>query len=268
MEKSSFENKSIENFEKGQDVEVHVLFTRHAEKDSHGGDITVEGQKDAQQFGKLLKRLESMKYYDVQPATHSGHKRTAGTAFLINNSDLPLENFSRIEINSKRGTGKTLDSSVDRYSEKADQKYSELAAGNYASEVEAVEYFAKLNEERYDEGTPSSAEMSKLVAKDLLDIIDSTKELPAHSKTFFTNIIHSGIFEHFIIDILNKRGEENPIESTGGPLGFLGEDDFRVYIKRELPDKVSINFRFRDRNKNGTMRYYSLSEEDLRAISL
>lgn len=266
MEKLSFENK--EGNEKGYDIEVHVLFSRHAEKDSHGGDITLEGQKDSQQFGKILKRLESMKKYDIVPSTHSGHKRTAGTAFLINNPDLPLENFSTTDIDLKRGTGKTLDSSMDRYSEEADKKYSELAAGNYASEGEAVEHFAKLNDERYDDNTPSSVEMSKLVAKDLLDVVESTKELPAHSKKFFTNIVHSGIFEHFIIDILNKRGEEKPIESIGGSLGFLGEDDFRVYIKRETPDKVSINFRFRDQNKNGTMRYYSLSEEDLRVMAL
>ena len=49
MEKLSLENK--EKNEKGYDIEVHVLFSRHAEKDSHGGDITLQGQKDAQQIG-------------------------------------------------------------------------------------------------------------------------------------------------------------------------------------------------------------------------
>ena len=88
----------IERNEKGYDIEVHVLFTRHAEKDSHAGDITEQGQKDAQQFGRTLERLGSMKNYVVEPSTHSGHTRTAGTAFLINNPDFPTENFTSLDI--------------------------------------------------------------------------------------------------------------------------------------------------------------------------
>ena len=83
-----------EKLKDGHNVEVHVLFSRHAEKDSHSGSITLQGQKDSQTLGKKLQRLSSIKGYGVEPATHSWHKRTARTARLTNN---PNENLQNLE---------------------------------------------------------------------------------------------------------------------------------------------------------------------------
>jgi len=87
-----------EKLKDGHNVEVHVLFSRHAEKDSHSGSITLQGM--------------------------------------------------------------------------------------------TTEYFAKLNEKRYDENTPSSVEMSQAIASDILHIVESTKTMPSDSKKFLPNIVH------------------------------------------------------------------------------
>lgn len=250
----------IEQKEKGSDVNVLVLFTRHAEKDSHGGDITKKGQIDSQEKGRAFGRLESIKKYQTEGLTHSGHKRTAGTAFLIKNPEYDLNNFESLSLDEKMKAGEILDSSIDRYSDEADKKYAELANGNYSTETEAVEYFINLKDKRYDEETLSSIEMSSLVTKDLLNIIEKTKTMPSHSKKIITNVVHSGIFEHFLIDLLKKRNEEKPLESIGGPLNFLGKDDFRIYIERKDLENVTIKFRFRDK------KYYSISEHELREM--
>ena len=254
-----------EKLKEGCNIEVTVLFSRHAEKDSHGGNITKVGEEASQSFGKKLKRLSSMKGYDIEPSTHSGHDRTEQTAHLIDN---PNENLENIESPSdKKSTEHLLNSSIGRFSKEADEKYAELASGNYSDEGNAVEYFAKLEDKRYDKNTPSSVEMSQAIATDILHIVESTKTMPSDSKKFLPNVVHSGIFEHFLIDLLKKRNEEKPIESIGGSLNFLGLDDFRLYIKRENSDAVRIQFRFRERNENGTMRYYEITEEELRNLA-
>ena len=265
MEKIPEINK--EKLKEGCNVEVHVLFSRHAEKDSHDGSITMKGQKDSQTFGKKLQRLSSIKGYVIEPTTHSGHERTSRTAHLIDNPNENLENLESPREANREATENVLNSSVDRYSKEADGKYAELADGNYSSEGDAVEYFAKLNNERYDENTPSSVEMSQAIANDILRIVESTKTMPSDSKKFLPNIVHSGVFEHFLIDLLKKRNEEKPIESIGGSLNFLGFDDFRLYIKRENPDNAIIQFRFRERNENGSMHYYEITEEELKNLA-
>jgi len=263
MEKLPEINK--EKLKEGCNIEVHVLFSRHAEKDSHGGNITKVGEEASQAFGKKLQRLSSMKGYNVEPTTHSGHDRTERTAHLIDN---PNENLENIESPSgKKATEHILNSSIDRYSKEADEKYAELAAGNYSLEGDAVEYFAKLNNKRYEENTPSSVEMSQAIANDILRIVESTKTMPSDSKKFLPNIVHSGVFEHFLLDLLKKRNEEKPVDSIGGPLNFLGFDDFRLYIKRKNPDDVRIQFRFRERNENGTIRYYEITEGELKNLA-
>ena len=261
MERIPETNK--EKLKEGCNVEVHVLFSRHAEKDYHDGSITMKGQKDSQTFGKKLQRLSSMKGYVVEPTTHSGHERTSRTAHLIDN---PNENLESSREGNKEVTENVLNSSVDKYSKEADEKYAELADRNYSSEGDAVEYFAKLNNKRYDENTPSSVEMSQAIASDILRIVESTKAMPSDSKKFLPNIVHSGVFEHFLIDLLKKRNEEKPIESIGGSLNFLGFDDFRLHIKRENPDDVRIQFRFRERNENGTIHYYEITEAELKNL--
>ncbi|MEI6650385.1 MAG: hypothetical protein WCL23_03025 [Candidatus Moraniibacteriota bacterium] len=264
---SSLRIDTNQNRNEGYDVEVHILFGRHAEKGSHSGGLTEKGQGDAKVFGLKLKRLESIKKFNIAPATHSGHKRTARSAFLIDNPTTDLDKLGEFDKHSEEATKNILNSSVDRYSEEADKKYAELSEGNFSSESGGVEYFAQLGERRFDEDTPSSIEMSRMVSQDILDMIDATKKVPSGSKQFFPNIVHSGIFEHFLIDLLKKRGEERLLESIGGPLGFFGFDDFRMYVKRDTPSEAKIQFRFRNREEGGQMKYYDVSEGELRGLA-
>jgi len=251
----------------GYDVEAHIFFSRHAEKGSHSGGLTEKGQRDAKAFGQKLKRLESIKKFNIVPATHSGHIRTARSAFLIDYPGTDLDELGGFDKNSDEAKKNILHSSVDRYSQEADRKYAELSEGNFASESGGVEYFAKLGAQRFDDDTPSSVEMSRMIAQDILDMIDETKKAPSGSKQFLSNIVHSGIFEHFLIDLLKKRGEEKLLESIGGPLGFLGFDDFRMYVRRDTPSEAKIRFRFRNREDGGQMKYFDVSEDELRVLA-
>jgi len=260
-------NNYIEGKKEGYDVEAHILFSRHAEKGSHSGGITEKGQQDAKEFGEKLKRLAAIKGYNIAEATHSAHKRTARTAFLINNPEIDPKTLPEFNKESEEGTKNVLPSSVDRYSEDADKKYAELSAGNFQNEGGGVEYFMKLGDQRYDEETPSSVEMSKMIAEDLVAMIDSTKKMPSGSKNFIPNIVHSGVFEHFLADLLHKRGEEKILDSMGGPLNFLGFDDFRMYIHRESPTSAKIQFRFRSRDEEGKIIYYDVTEDELKKIA-
>ena len=61
------------------------------------------------------------------------------------------------------------------------------SSGNYSDEGNAVEYFAKLEDKRYDKNTPSSVEMSQAIATDILHIVESTKTMPSDSKKFLPN---------------------------------------------------------------------------------
>jgi len=218
-------------------------------------------------LGKTLKRLSTMKNYEVLPATHSGHKRTARTAFLINNPNTNIKDLEPFDKHSVEATKNILSSSVDKYSEKADKKYAELAQGNFSNEGTAVEYFMKLGDQKYDDKTPSSVEMSQHIAKDIYDIVESTKNMASGTRQFMPNIVHSGVFEHFLIDILEKRHEEKILESIGGPLNFLGFDDFRLYIKRKNENEAIIQFRFRARDKKGVMQYYEITENVLKNLA-
>jgi len=257
----------IEKKKFGENVEVHILFSRHAEKGSHSGGITEKGMADAQELGKKLERLSTMKSFDIEDATHSDHKRTNRTAYLVNNPDLDISSIGEYGTVETELDRNILNSSVDRYSEKADEKYAELANGDFANEGAAVEYFMQLKDKRYDPETPSSVEMSQDVATDILSILESTKDMESGSKKFIPNIVHSGIFEHFLVDLLKKRGEEKMLESIGGSLNFLGFDDFRMYVKRKNDSESSIQFRFREREENGAMKYVDISEEELIELS-
>ncbi len=223
----------------GCDINVTVYLMRHPHKESYTGDISPQGVKDAEELKRLFNRAQKIFNTDSRELRHSGQKRARRAAMILSPED-DGQNKLRGKLNVQEDVREGL---WFTGSDEFEKKYKELTKVNQGNEAAAVQMTINTGDQRYDPETLSSAEISRNVAKELLEIVEETKNYEFGTKKPILLISHSGVIENFLVDLLGKREEKSSLSAIGGPLDFL--EDLRLYIHRKTPTEASLKYRFR-----------------------
>lgn len=238
----------------GENVEMNVYLLRHAEKQSgkNLGDtvgpeaaLSEKGVKDADEFGKELKKKHPE--FKVIKIYHSGVDRAKTTGDLIAGED---STYSPRKIDSLVLKGKITQDAFNKVVEGA-----KAEGGNEATMIQKL---LDANEVPLDEKSMTSGEIGKIVASNILRMIEMSKKLFSDSKVNIVFVSHAGVIEHFLVDLLKKERPDFVKGYLTGGLEYLEGPEF--CIKRDDKEKVSIQVRFRD-------EVFSVSEDELKSLS-
>lgn len=238
--------EKIEQFEsrekRGENIEMTIDLIRHAEKGSLEGDLTEKGREEAKEYGKKLKtkfpESAGIKVY------HSGVGRAEETGKLIKGES----NF----IERQRET-LTL---IGKLSKEQGEKLTALVNKQTGNESEAIQALIDTSGEKLGEETESSKELSRGIAEQVLTLVKMTSKFKENSKVNIVMVSHSGVIEHFLVDML-KKPRENFLKETGGVVNFL--EGIRITVQRQDKETVKIFLKFRDYG-------LEINEQDLEKI--
>ena len=208
----------------GHNVTVEIDLMRHAEKASIDGPITEKGRQEAAEFGKD----KNLKVY------HSDALRAVQTGTEVARDSLYTAR-ARNELAFKH-----------KMSTEYVQKYAEITKQNEGDESAAVQIYLDTDEDRPDETTWSSREVSEGLASTLQHFVDVSARLYNGSRSHIALISHSGQIEHVLVDLF---GEDRSgfIEKIGGGLRFL--EGAKFTIARDSAGGLTIKLEFRGRSK-------------------
>lgn len=241
MEK--FESRQIENKEKfGENIEMVIDLIRHAEKGSLEGGLTKKGENEAREYGKKLRKefpkTSGIKIY------HSGVERAQKTGELIKGED-------KFKLRQRKSL--TL---IGKLSSEFGKKLVKLVNKQTGDETEVIQALIDTGAEKPDKASISSRELSQDMAVQLLSLIRMSKKFKENARVNVVLASHSGVIEHFLVDILNKE-RKFFLEEIGGPLKFL--EGIRLIINRQDKESVAIKLKFRDYELD-------INEEDLESV--
>lgn len=244
----SIENKTnnIESREESysHNVEMTVSLIRHAKKTGIDGMSTDIGLEGAKKYGDELRGAKTKIYYGGQQSKGKDFgqeekfiipnaiERTKSTAEAIaDGANSPYKNRARENLSI---TGKISNEEYDRIVEAINQ------AGN---EDDGVQLMIDTGNERPDESSYSSKEFSKDIARQFLHFCEMSARLKNESKVNIVLISHSGVIEHFILDLFRKN-RPGFINAMGGGVNFL--EGVQMKIHRVDKNLVNLDFSFRD----------------------
>ncbi|HBP00729.1 MAG: hypothetical protein UY41_C0035G0005 [Candidatus Moranbacteria bacterium GW2011_GWE1_49_15] len=237
----------IEQFESkekyGENVEIIIDLIRHAKKDGFDGPLSPEGEKDSVGFGDSLR--QEFPDSDGVKVMHSGIDRAEKTGKLIRGDD---ESFKLRKRSNLGSVGKISRAYIDALTQKVNERNGD--------ETQIIQEYLEIDFERPDVDTLSSREISADLATQILRIIKMSGRLENNSKVNFVLVSHSGILEHFLVDILKKE-REGFLQEIGGTVNFL--EGARMAIRRNDKNDVSIVFKFRKFE-------FKITEQDLENI--
>ena len=226
----------------GENIEMTIDLIRHAEKSSFEGGLTKKGIEDSKNFSEKLETdfpdSAGVKVY------HSGVERAKETAELIK---------GRSAFTERQKESLTL---VGKISKEQVEKITALVDKQNSDETEAVQILLDTEDNKLDAETVSSKELSRGIASQLLTLIDMTSRFKETSKVNIVLVSHSGVIEHFLVDILGKS-RAHFLTEVGGPVAFL--EGARIAVKRQDKENVKIQFTFRNYERE-------LYKEDLEKI--
>jgi broad specificity phosphatase PhoE len=238
----------------GEDVEMNVYLLRHAEKqqgknlgDTVGPEVVLseKGVKDAIEFGEKLREkhpeFKGIKIY------HSGVDRAKTTGDLIAGED---STYSPRERESLVLKGKITQEAFNKIVED-----TKTEGGNEATMIQKL---LDANEVPLDEKSMTSGEISKVVASNILRMVEMSKKLFSDSKVNIVFVSHAGVIEHFLVDLLKKERLDFIEGVLGGGLQYLEGPE--ISIKRRDRNSVDIQVKFRDEE-------FSISEDELKLLS-
>lgn len=238
----------------GENVEMNVYLLRHAEKQSDqnlenvvGPEavLSEKGVENAKEFGKELKmkhpEFKGVKIY------HSGIDRAKTTGDLIAGES---PTYSTRERDSLILKGKITQDAFNKIVED-----TKVEGGNEATMIQKL---LDADETPLDEKSMTSREIGRIVASNILRMVEMSKKLLSDSKVNIVFVSHAGMIEHFLVDLLKKERPDFIKGYLAGGLGYLEGPEF--CIKRDDKEKVSIQVKFRDET-------FSVSEDELKTLS-
>ncbi len=239
--------KSIENKEDkekyGENVEMTIDLIRHAEKSSLEGGLTEKGKEESKEFGEQLRKdfpeSAGVKNY------HSGVERVKETGELIKGEN---DRFTERQRDPLALSGKI--------SKEQGEKIVSLINEQTGDETEAIQALIDSGDKRLDTETASSKELSRDTAKQVLTLVKMTSRFKENSEANIVMVSHSGVIEHFLVDIL-KQPREKVLKKEGGAVNFL--EGARIMVQRQDKENVKITFKFRDHE-------FEINEQDLKEI--
>jgi len=237
----------------GENVEMAVYLVRHAEKQTSkdlskttGVDmlLTEKGIDDAKKFGEELKvkhpGFKGAKIY------HSGIDRAKISGDFIAGEEasyIPRERDSLV----LRG----------KLTQEAFNKAVEEAKQEGGGEPAMIQKLLDAEDVPIDEKSMTSKDISRVVASNIMKMVDMSKKLLSDSKVYVVLVSHAGMIEHFLVDLLKK-------ERSGFMKDYLGELQYlegpEFMIKRKNKEEITIEVKFRDES-------FTISEDQLRALA-
>lgn len=234
--------EKIEQFESrekyGENIEMIIDLIRHAEKSDLEGGLTEKGKEEAKKYGEKLKtefpESAGVKVY------HSGVERAEKTGSLLKGES----NFIERQRESL--------SLIGKLSKEQGERLIALVNKQTGDETEAIQSLINTR----DKKTASSKELSCEIAEQILTLVKMTSKFKENSKVNVALISHSGVIEHFLVDIL-KKTRENFLKEIGGVVNFL--EGIRIVVQRQNKETVKIFLKFRDYE-------FEINEQDLEKI--
>jgi len=235
--------KSKEQFESkekyGENIEMIIDLIRHAEKSDLEGGLTEKGKEEAKKYGEKL-RTEFPESAGVK-VYHSGVERAKETGKLLKGESKFIE---------RQRESLTL---IGKLSKEQGEKLITLVNKQTGDETKAIQFLIDTGGKKPDEETASSKELSRGIAEQILTLVKMTSKFKENSKVNIALVSHSGVIEHFLVDIL-KKPRENFLKEIGGMVNFL--ERVRITVQRQNKETVKILFRFRDYE-------FEINEQDL-----
>ncbi len=223
-----FTPESQERF--GRNVEIHVVFVRHGEKDE-SGELTEKGKNQAAEFGKRLEGKDAIKGYSspVQRAIETVEKILESSPH-----DKKLKTRVRTEIG------------IPPFSKECYKKFKELEARDPDA---AAEWFLSFGTERPDAETASPHEVAESFAYILTKYLRMADKLYSGSNIDLVNVTHQGLPESLLKEVLKREiddkeviGFEN-LKDIGGALKFTEGMEFVIKTDGEGNKKLTVSFR-------------------------
>lgn len=229
MEKES-EFTQFESERFGKNVEMHVIFVRHGEK-NEDGKLSEEGKIQASNFGKELERKDAIKGYSspMPRALETVEK-------IIENSphDKKLVTRLRTEI----GFPKISQNIVKKWKELEKQGPNAL-----------INWFLEFGTKKPDAETDSPHEIAESFAYMLTKYLNMTDKLYSGSNIDLIAGTHQGLPEALLKEILKRKINNKEIvgfekiEDIGGALKFTEDMDFLIKTDEQKNKRLTLNFR-------------------------
>ncbi|MBU0722870.1 histidine phosphatase family protein [Patescibacteria group bacterium] len=240
MEKIEGQFESREKY--GENIEMIIDLIRHAEKSDLEGGLTEKGKEEAKKYGEKI-RTEFPESAGVK-VYHSGVKRAEETGKLLKGESKFIE---------RQREPLTL---IGKLSKEQGEKLIALVNKQTCDETEAIQALIDTGDKKLDKETASSKELSRGIAEQILTLVKMTGKFKENSKVNVALISHSGVIEHFLVDIL-KKPRENFLKEIKGAVDFL--EGAHITVQRQDKETVKILFQFRDYE-------FEINEQDLEKI--
>ncbi|TSC79329.1 MAG: Uncharacterized protein G01um101418_995 [Parcubacteria group bacterium Gr01-1014_18] len=250
--KSENQIESKERF--GRNVEIHAIFTRHAEKDETG-NLTQEGKEQARIAGESLEKKDAIKA-DIAPV-----QRVIDTVDSIVKS-APHDKKMNIRTRTELGYQASPDF-VKKF------RSIETQGGDAAPQ-----WFLDFGEKRPDQSTLSPHEVAEQLASLVEHYAELAKRLYSGSKVDWILGTQQALPEALLKEVLLRTENDKQVAGfqnlaeIGGALRFAEMIDFEIKTDNNGEIVLKINFRgksydvdvdklqrlasaFRDKQNNG-----------------
>lgn len=228
MEKQS--NFTPESREKGLNIQMHVIFMRHGDKNENG-ELTDEGKIQSTEFGEKLENKDAIKVYS------SPVKRVIETVEGVLEG-APHDKKLKTRIRTEIGTPPSSKEFI--------QKFKELEKQGADA---AAEWYLNFGTERPDPETLSPHEVAESFAYTLSQYIKMTDRLYSDSNIDLINGTHQSLPEALLKEILIQQKDDKKIigfdklEDIGGALKFTESMEFLIKVDEKGNKTLKLNFR-------------------------
>lgn len=249
-------NKKEYTIERGENVTIHAIFTRHGEKihdpDNPETELTPEGERKSFEFGRGREKKDMIKPYTSDtmrtrrtaesaiagsPTEKKGRMRNReGLAFVYDEKGRFLKDILKMR---KDILGEDYESLRD------DEKQKRLQAAT----AKQAEYYLSFGDKRPDPNTYSPVETASGIARIVDRYIAMAGKLQSGSTIDLVNSTHDLNVAAFLKEVIVREvGREKvkgfqSIEEIGGPIGY--NEHFEIIIKRKDKNNTSVKMLFR-----------------------
>lgn len=248
---------SSEREQRGENVTIHAVFTRHGEKvhdpDNPETPLTPEGEAGSKAAGEKRPAVDAIKSYT------SKTQRTEDTGkFMVEGS--PTDNKMTQRIRDNLGFHYEEESPfmkelMDKKKEILGDNYNDLQASEQIARLEKAnsvmtDLYLKFGADRPDETTYSPVETAATMAQVVDRYVSMADKLNTDSEIDLINATHDFNLAAFLKEVMirNIDGENvtgfDSIDEIGGAVGF--NEGFELLIKNDADANKSLKILFRD----------------------
>jgi len=250
------ENFKDNSIEKGGDVTIHAVFTRHGEKEYVPGNsetgLTEAGRKKSLELGRGREEVDLIKPYSSQTlrSKETAELETAGSPTANKGEYRPRKELGfQFDPNSdfvKEINRISREIIGDNRAEKDPELFNRLMGQAAAAQTD---YYLSFSDKKPDAIAPSPKEAAAGIAKMVDNYLRMTERLNSGSVLDLINATHDLNLSAFLKEVLvsevdgNRIVGFNSINDIGGTFGY--NERFEVLIKTDSVGVESHRLLFR-----------------------